>query len=83
MRKVSSLNPRCCRYRRSVRYPRWSGLSKGGVRSILPGGISVGRGIMWAKGYVISTVGRDEQVIREYRCHQEKEDRRIEQLNLV
>jgi len=37
----------------------------------------------WARGYFVSTVGRDEQVIREYIRHQEKEDRRIDQLQLV
>ena len=37
----------------------------------------------WARGYFVSTVGRDEQVIREYIRHQEQEDRRIDQLNLV
>nr|MCH9691210.1 IS200/IS605 family transposase [Gammaproteobacteria bacterium] len=29
----------------------------------------------WARGYFASTVGRDEQVIREYIRNQEKEDR--------
>jgi putative transposase len=37
----------------------------------------------WARGYFVSTVGRDEQVIRDYIRHQEVEDRRLEQLNLV
>jgi len=37
----------------------------------------------WARGYFVSAVGRDEQVIREYIRHQEQEDRRIDQLNLV
>ena len=37
----------------------------------------------WARGYYVSTVGRDEQVIREYIRHQEKEDRRIDQLKLM
>lgn len=37
----------------------------------------------WARGYFVSTVGRDEQVIREYIRHQEKEDRRIDQLKLM
>ena len=37
----------------------------------------------WARGYFISTVGRDEQVIREYIKHQDKEDRRIDQLKLI
>lgn len=36
----------------------------------------------WASGYHVSTVGRDEQVIREYIRHQEAEDRRIDQLDL-
>ena len=37
----------------------------------------------WARGHFVSTVGRDEQVIREYIRHQEKEDRRLDQLQLV
>ena len=37
----------------------------------------------WARGYFASTVGRDEKVIREYVRHQEAEDRRVEQLNLM
>lgn len=37
----------------------------------------------WARGYFASTVGRDEQVIREYIRNQEKEDRGIDQLRLV
>jgi len=36
----------------------------------------------WARGYFVSTVGRDEAVIREYIRRQEAEDRRIDQLNL-
>lgn len=36
-----------------------------------------------ARGYFVSTVGRDEQVIREYIRHQEKEDQRIDQMRLV
>lgn len=37
----------------------------------------------WARGYFVSTVGRDEHVIREYIRHQEKEDRKVGQLNLM
>ncbi len=37
----------------------------------------------WARGYFVSTVGRDEEVIREYIRHQEHEDRRIDQMNLM
>ena len=36
----------------------------------------------WARGYFVSTVGRDEKAIREYIHNQEKEDQRLEQLNL-
>jgi putative transposase len=36
----------------------------------------------WARGYFVSTVGRDEEVVREYIRKQEKEDERIEQLSL-
>jgi len=32
----------------------------------------------WARGYFVSTVGRDEAVIHQ----QEKEDKRLDQLNL-
>ena len=37
----------------------------------------------WARGYFVSTVGRDERVIREYIRHQEGEDKRLEQLKLL
>jgi putative transposase len=36
----------------------------------------------WARGYFVSTVGRDEAVIRAYIRHQEQEDRRQDQLRL-
>ncbi|HEY6850994.1 MAG TPA: IS200/IS605 family transposase [Terracidiphilus sp.] len=36
----------------------------------------------WARGYLVSTVGRDETVIREYIRNQEVEDERLDQLNL-
>ena len=36
----------------------------------------------WARGYYVSTVGKDEEAVREYIKHQEEEDRRIEQLSL-
>ena len=32
----------------------------------------------WARGYFVSTVGRDEAVIRRYIREQEKEDERLE-----
>ena len=36
----------------------------------------------WARGFWVSTVGRDERVIREYIRKQEEEDKRLDQLNL-
>ena len=36
----------------------------------------------WARGYFVSTVGRDEEVIREYIRNQEVEDARLEQFSL-
>jgi len=36
----------------------------------------------WARGYFVSTVGRDEEVIRNYISNQEEEDRRLDQMNL-
>ena len=36
----------------------------------------------WAGGYYVSTVGRDETMIREYIRQQEQEDKRRDQLNL-
>ena len=36
----------------------------------------------WARGYFVSTVGCDEEVIRNYIRNQEQEDQRLEQMNL-
>ena len=36
----------------------------------------------WARGYYVSTVGRDEGTVRKYIQEQESEDQRIEQLRL-
>jgi putative transposase len=36
----------------------------------------------WARGYFVSTVGRDEATIREYIRNQEHEDKRLDQMNL-
>ena len=36
----------------------------------------------WARGYFVSTVGRDEEVIRNYIRNQEEEDQRLDQMNL-
>lgn len=37
----------------------------------------------WARGYFASTVGRDEEVIRNYIRQQEHEDRRVDQMKLL
>ena len=37
----------------------------------------------WARGYFVSTVGRDETSIRNYIRHQEVEDKRLDQLKLL
>ena len=34
----------------------------------------------WARGYYVTTVGRNEEVIRKYIREQEKEDRRVDRL---
>jgi putative transposase len=36
----------------------------------------------WARGYFVSTVGAEEEVVRNYIKEQEKEDQRVEQLKL-
>jgi len=36
----------------------------------------------WARGYFVSTVGLDEEMVRVYIRHQEKEDERYDQLKL-
>ena len=36
----------------------------------------------WARGYFVSTVWRDEDMIREYIRNQEREDEGLDQMNL-
>jgi putative transposase len=36
----------------------------------------------WARGYYVTTVGRDEETIREYIRNQEEADARLDQMNL-
>ena len=36
----------------------------------------------WARGYFVSTVGRDEATVREYIRNQEQEDHRLDQMKL-
>ncbi len=37
----------------------------------------------WARGYFVSTVGRDEEKVRRYIKQQEDEDKRLDQLQVV
>jgi putative transposase len=37
---------------------------------------------LWARGYFVSTCGRDDEEIKEYIKNQEQEDKRIDQLKL-
>jgi len=37
---------------------------------------------VWARGYWVSTVGRDEAAVRAYIAEQEKEDQRLDQLEM-
>lgn len=36
----------------------------------------------WARGYFVSTIGKDEKVIKEYIKKQEEEDQRLDQLRI-
>ena len=36
----------------------------------------------WARGYFVSTVGRDKETIRDYIRDQQEEDKRLDQLKL-
>jgi len=36
----------------------------------------------WARGYFVSMVGRDEELVRRYIRHQEQGDQRLKQLDL-
>ena len=36
----------------------------------------------WARGYYVSTAGKDEEAVREYIRQQEEADRRLDQMNL-
>ncbi|HYF98326.1 MAG TPA: IS200/IS605 family transposase, partial [Coxiellaceae bacterium] len=36
----------------------------------------------WARGYFVSVVGHNEEVVRRYIMNQEKEDKQLEQQNL-
>ena len=50
--------------------------------NVCPGNRVRYRQHFWARGYFVSTLGRDERAIRAYIRAQEQEDRRQEQLRL-
>jgi hypothetical protein len=75
-----------CRSHQNTRCRTWSGTSR---EERYPSGRTYGERkrnfvgqSFWTRGYFVSTVGRDEKAIREYIQIQEKEDQRLEQLNL-
>jgi len=37
---------------------------------------------IWARGFFVDTVGRDTETIRKYIAEQEREDRRLDQLEM-
>ena len=37
----------------------------------------------WARGYFVSTVGRDEELIRSYIRNQEQQDKQLDQLTFI
>ena len=39
-------------------------------------------GNFWARGYYVSTAGRDEEIVRRYIREQQAEDKRVEQLKM-
>jgi putative transposase len=41
------------------------------------------RAHFWARGYWVSTVGKNEAAVRRYIQEQEKEDRRLDQLEMM
>jgi putative transposase len=44
--------------------------------------MSLRRSMFWARGYFVSTVGRDEEMIRAYIKNQEIADQQLDQLQL-
>jgi putative transposase len=78
----------CCRFRRNMRSRKWLGSSRGRARSTSlarswSGSATLSGSTSGREGYFVSTVGRDEEVIRKYIREQEIEDKRVDQLNLV
>src|SRR5262249_16974733 len=76
----------CCRYHRSTRSPGWWGLSRARVPLRSHEGSWIGNFVgqnFWARGYYVSTVGRDEAQIREYKREQEKEDERLDEPKIL
>lgn len=53
------------------------------IARVLQGRRNVRGENFWARGYFVSTVGRDEEAVRRYIREQEAEDDRIDQLRLM
>ena len=72
---------------KNTRYCRWMGTSRAKERSTWRGHMGerkqnyVGQQF-WARGYLVSTVNREEALIGEYIRNQEVADERLDQLNL-
>ena len=69
------------------RCSRWWASSRARARSTWPGFTASGNEISWGstsghEDSYVNTIGRDEEAIRAYIRNQEKEDQRLDQLNL-
>ena len=69
-----------------MRSRRWWGISKEKAPSGWPATSEdeseISREPTFARGYFVSTVGRDEETVREYIRKQEHEDRKYDQMGL-
>ena len=77
----------CCRFRPSMPWRRWLVFLRARVpftlRAPLEAESSTSPGQhFWARGYYVSTTGKDEEVVRRYIQEQEEADRRLDQLTL-
>ena len=52
------------------------------ARTLMGHRMNYGGQIFWARGYFVSTVGRDEKTIREYIKNQEEQDKKLDQGDL-
>ena len=66
----------------NIQFPRWWVLRKAKAQYMMKREKKYGGQSFWARGYYVSTVGRDEKTIRTYINEQEKEDEKLEQCDL-